>query len=127
MVRPYSIDLRERVLAAVAAGEAIRSVAERFRVSPSFVSKLHTRYRQTRSVAPDPQGGDHRSGPIEAHADWLLQQVNEVPDITLVELCQGLHRRGLKTAPSTVWRFLDRRGLTYKKRRHTPASKTAPM
>lgn len=126
MVRPYSIDLRERVLAAVEVGEPVRAVAARFGVSPSFVSKLHTRYRQTRSVIPDRQGGDRRTGRIEAHADWLLHRVKEVPDVTLVELCQGLHRRGLKAAPSTVWRFLHRRGLTYKKRQRMPASKIAP-
>ena len=125
MVRAYSMDLGERVLAAVEDGVAIRTVAERFGVSPSFVSKLHTRFRLTRSVRPDRQGGDHRSGPIEAHADWLLAQVKERPDLTLAELCQGLARRGLRTVPSTVWRFFSRRGLTYKKRPRMPASRTA--
>lgn len=127
MTRPYSIDLRERVLACVESGEPTRSVADQFGVSPSFVSKLHTRYRRTRSLAPDPQGGDRRSGSIEAHADWLLEQVAAVPDMTLAELCEGLQQRGLQTVPSTVWRFLDRRGLTYKKRRRMPASRIAPM
>lgn len=116
MVRAYSIDLRERVLAAVEDGAPIRTVADRFGVSPSFVCKLHTRFRLTRSVRPDRQGGDHRSGPIEAHADWLLAQVEQTSDLTLAELCQGLARRGLRTVPSTVWRFFSRRGLTYKKR-----------
>jgi len=127
MTRPYSIDLRERVLACVESGEPTRSVADQFGVSPSFVSKLHTRYRLTRSLAPEPQGGDRRSGGIEAHADWLLEQVAAVPDMTLAELCEGLQQRGLQTVPSTVWRFLDRRGLTYKKRPRMPASRTAPM
>ena len=125
MVRAYSMDLRERVLAAVEDGVPIRTVAERFDVSPSFVSKLHTRFRLTRSVRPDRQGGDRRSGPVEAHADWLLAQVNETPDMTLAELCQGLAGRGLRTAPSTVWRFFSRRRLTYKKRPPMPASRTA--
>jgi transposase len=127
MTRPYSIDLRERVLACVESGEPTRSVADQFGVSPSFVSKLHTRYRLTRSLAPEPQGGDRRSGSIEAHADWLLEQVAAVPDMTLAELCERLQQRGLQTVPSTVWRFLDRRGLTYKKRPRMPASRTAPM
>lgn len=126
MVRPYSMDLRERVLAAVEGGEPIRAVAEQFSVSPSFVSKLHTRYRRSRSLAPDRQGGDHRSHPIEAHADWLLAQVAATPDLTLAELCQGLRQRGLATVPSTVWRFFHRRGVTYKKRPRTPASRNAP-
>lgn len=127
MGRPYSIDLRERVLASVQAGEPTRSVADQFGVSPSFVSKLHTRYRLTRSLAPEPQGGDRRSVDIEGHANWLLEQVAAVPDVTLSELCEGLRQRGLKTVPSTVWRFFDRRGLTYKKRRRMPLNRSAPM
>lgn len=127
MVRAYSLDLRERVLAAVARGEPVRSVARRFGVSPSFVSKLHSRYRRSGSLSPDPQGGDRRSKHIEAHADWLLERVSAAPDTTLVEFCEGLRGRGLATVPSTVWRFFDRRGLTYKKRQPTPANRNAPM
>ncbi len=124
MARPYSDDLRERVLSSVWNGEAIRSVAAQFGVSPSFVSKLGSRYKRTGSIAPDPQGGDHRSEKIEAHADWLLDRVKATPDITLAELCAELKDRGLKTVPSTVWRFFDRHGLTFKKRQRMQANRT---
>ncbi len=127
MVRAYSMDLRERVLVAVASGEPVRSVARRFGVSPSFVSKLHTRYRRSGSVAADRQGGDRRSHRIEAHAEWLEKRLREAPDTTLSEFCDGLKGRGLATVPSTVWRFFDRRGLTYKKRQPMPASRSGPM
>jgi transposase len=127
MTRPYSDDLRERVLSSVWRGEAIRGVAARFGVSPSFVSKLGSRYKRTGSMAPDPQGGDHRSARIEAHADWLLDRVAETPDITLAELCAELNDRGLETVPSTVWRFFDRHGLTLKKRRRMQANRTGQM
>lgn len=123
MTRPYSDDLRERVLSSVWNGEAIRSVATQFGVSPSFVSKLGSRYKRTGSIAPDPQGGDHRSERIEAHADWLLERVETTPDITLAELCAELKDRGLKTVPSTVWRFFDRHGLTLKKRQRMQANR----
>ena len=73
MVRPYSNDLRARVVDDVAGGGAVRAVAARFGVSPSFVSKLHSRYRRTGSVEPDKQGGDHRSHRIEAEAAWILE------------------------------------------------------
>jgi transposase len=56
----------------------------------------------------------------------LLAEVKAIPDLTLVEFCHGLSQRGLKTVPSTVWRFFDRHGLTYKKRRLTRANKNAP-
>ena len=127
MTRPYSVDLRERVLCSVLGGEAIRGVASHFGVSPSFVSKLGARYNRTGSVVPDPQGGDHRSEGIEAHADWLLGRVTETPDLTLAELCAELKERGFKTVPSTVWRFFDRHGLTFKKRQRMQANRTGQM
>ncbi len=127
MTKPYSDDLRERVLSSVWGGASIRGAAARFGVSPSFVSKLGSRYRRTGSVAPDPQGGDHRSEEIEAHGDWLLGRVEKTPDITLAELCAELRDRGLKTVPSTVWRFFDRHGLTFKKRQRMQANRTGQM
>ena len=74
MTRPYSVDLRERVLSAARRGDTIRGVAAQFDVSPSFVSKLETRFRRTGSVAPAPQGGDRRSEGIAVHADLLLDR-----------------------------------------------------
>ncbi len=127
MTRPYSVDLRERVLSAARNGDTIRGVAALFGVSPSFVSKLGTRFRHTGSVVPGPQGGDRRSEGIAAHADWLLDRVEETPDMTLEELCIGLKERGFKTVPSTVWRFFDRHGLTFKKRQHMQANRTGQM
>jgi transposase len=125
MARPYSFDLRARVLKEVVTGSAIRAVASRFGVSPSFVSKLHSRYRRTGSLAPDRQGGDYRSHRIEAHAGWVLATAAATPDITLAELRRGLARRGLGVSGSTVWRFFERHGMSFKKRRHTPPSRSA--
>jgi transposase len=127
MTRPYSDDLRERVLSSVRSGAAIRGAASQFGVSPSFVSKLGARYKRTGSVAPAAQGGDHRSKGIEAHADWLLARVAETPDLTLAELCAELRDRGFKTVPSTVWRFFDRHGLTFKKRQRMQANRIGQM
>ncbi len=127
MTRPYSADLRERVLSSVRSGEAIRGVASRFGVSPSFVSKLGARYDRTGSVTPDPQGGDRRSKRIEAYANWLLAMVAETPDLTLVEWCAELKDRGFETVPSTVWRFFDRHELTLKKRQRMRANRTGQM
>ena len=79
MARALSIDLRERVLRDVLSGGAIRSIASRFEVSASFVSKLHKRYRETGSVEPARQGVDRWSHLIEAHAEWILQTVEGPP------------------------------------------------
>ncbi len=127
MACPYSMDLRLRVVREAAADVPIRVVARQFKVSPSFVSKLHSRYQRTGSVAPDKQGGDKRSHRIEAHGGWLLAQVAEAPDLTLAELRAGLAERGLEVSGSTIWRFFERHGLSVKKRLPMRPSKTAPM
>ncbi len=127
MTRPYSIDLRERVLGDLLAGDPIRAIAGRFDVSPSFVSKLGTRYRERGSVAPDKQGGDRRSEPIEARRVWLLDSTAARPDRTLDEIRRELLERGLDVSLMTVWRFFERHALSYKKRRLTPASGSGPM
>ena len=116
MARPYSLDVRERVLRELLSGETIRSIAARFSVSPSFVSKLGTRYHERGSIAPDRQGGDRWSHLIEAHADWLLARLEETPDVTLRELRDGLADRGLETSVNAVHNFTHRHDLSFKKR-----------
>lgn len=71
-------------------------------------------------------GGDRRSGRIEAEADFLLALVEETDDITLHEMRRRLaEERGLEVGVGTLWRFFDRRGITWKKRPRTQASRTA--
>jgi transposase len=115
MGKPYSLDLRERVIAEVEAGASVRAAAETFAVSPSFVVKLSQAWRRTGSLAAKPQGGDQRSAPVEAHADWLLAQIAASPDLTLAELREGLRQRGLAVATSSVWRFFARHDISFKK------------
>jgi transposase len=118
MVRALSIDLRERVIAAVEGGLSRRAAAERFGVAPSTAIRWLQGWRETGRPDPKPQGGDRHSHRIEAHADDLIARVEETPDITLAELAEHLYERhGLRVAPSTVWRCLDRHGLTFKKNR----------
>ena len=67
---------------------------------------------------PGPQGGDNRSHRIEAHSEEILALVEEMPDITLGEIAEHLDAvHGLSVAQSTVWRLLDRHGMTFKKNR----------
>lgn len=117
MTRPYSVDLRERVVRQIEAGESVRRVASSFAVSPSFVVKLVQAWRRRGSVAALPQGGDRRSAAIERHREWLLQLVAETPDLTLEEIRARLGERGLPAAISTIWRFFDRHGISFKKNR----------
>jgi transposase len=116
MPRPYSIDLRERVIAAVAEGESVRAVGEIFDVSPSFVSKLGQRWRRSGCIDPLKSGGDRRSGAIEAQRDWLLQTIEATPDLTLREIRDRLGKRGTSTSKSSVARFFQRHRISCKKK-----------
>jgi transposase len=118
MTRPLSNDLRSRAVAAVAGGMSCRAVAVRFGVAASTVVKWVGRWRATGTWAPRPQGGDKRSGRVEAHGEEILGLIAEKVDITLAEIAAHLeHRQGERFAPSTIWRFLDRHGMTFKKNR----------
>ena len=82
MARAYSLDLRERVVAAVAAGESCRSVATTFKVSVASVVKWSQRFRATGSAAAKQMGG-HRPYALAGERDWLLARLAEQPDLTL--------------------------------------------
>jgi transposase len=115
MVRPYSLDLRVRVVARAEAGHSVREVAETFGVSPSSVVKWSQRYRVTGSAAPKPMGSRLKRL-LLAQRDWLLQRIAEAPDITLRELVVELHVRKVKASYGSLWRLLDDEGISFKKK-----------
>lgn len=118
MAKPLSTDLRDRLIDAVNAGSSGHAAADRFRVVPSTVSKLMKRFREAGTSAPRPQGGDRKSGAIEAHANEIVALVAARADITLTEIAAHIEQRhGRRFAPSVIWRCLDRRNLTFKKNR----------
>ena len=118
MARSLSKDLRERLVAAVEGGMTRRSAAQRFGVAASTAIKWVDRWRRTGDVGPRPRGGDHRSHRIEAHGEEILALIEETPDITLAELAEHLAAaHGVMVAQSTIWRLLERRGMTFKKNR----------
>ncbi len=114
MTRPYSNDLRERVVGAVQAGASCRSVAARFGVAVSTVVKWSQRYRRTGSVAPGKVGG-HRRPVLEPHRDFIVERISQEPHLTLHGLKDELAVRGIRVSHNTVWQFLRREGLRFKK------------
>jgi len=124
MSKALSVDLRERVVAAVASGASCRSAAVRFGVSASSAIRWVALARKAGSVAPGPLGGDRRSARIEAHAALILQLVNQTSDITLKEIRGKLAEAGVSAGIGTLWRFFDRRRMTWKKSRPMPPSRT---
>ncbi len=123
MSTPLSLDLRVRVLAAVAAGLSHRQAGERFRVSAASVSRWRAREREQGDPSPRPMGGDQRSQHIEAHGALILSLYEATPDITLQELRAALAEHGVSVGYGGLWRFFDRRGITVKKRRRTRPSR----
>ena len=125
MSKALSLDLRERVLAAMANGMSGRPAAARYGVSAASASRWRRLERQQGDARPGPLGGDRRTGRIEAHAAVILAVLDETKDITLEELRAVLAVRGLSFGYGTLWRFFHRRGYTLKKRRRTRANKSA--
>jgi len=113
-MRPLSNDLRERVVAAVGAGESCRSVAARFGVAASTVVKWSQRYRATGSVAPGKVGG-HRKPVLNAHRAFIRKRIDQTPHLTLHRLKDELAVRGVVVSHNAVWTFLRREGLRFKK------------
>jgi transposase len=115
MARAYSLDLRERVVAAVAAGQSCRAVAAIFKVSVASVVKWSQRFRATGSAAARPMGGN-RPYALAGERDWLLRRVAEQPDLTLRGLLAQLAERGIKVSYYAVWHFFEHEGITFKKK-----------
>lgn len=127
MTKALSVDLRERVVAAVDEGMSCRQAAIRFGVSASSAIRWNEQHRKWGNVAPKPQGGDRRSGRIDAHAELILSFIGETSDITLAEIKTLLARKGIAVGIGTLWRFFDRRRITLKKSRRTRPSRTVPI
>jgi transposase len=113
-MRPYSLDLRERVAAAVDHYEgSIRWIARVFRVSTCFIVRLLQRRRATGTLAPGPHGGGPSPALGSGDLGRLAGLVREQPDTTLEQL-----RRwgGFRCSLKTLWFALNRLGLTRKKK-----------
>ena len=119
---PYSMDLRQRVARAWDAGMNAESVAAKYEVSRAWVHRLIQRRRETGSLAPRQQTKFRRRTLAPHEEERLGALITARPDATLAELREGL---ATAAALSTIWRAIDRLGLTVKKngarRRTTPA------
>lgn len=115
MTRPYSMDLRERAIARVEAGESVRSIASALSISAATVVRWSQRYRATGSAAPGKVGG-HKPRLLTGELrDWLLERMQS--DFTLRGLVAELAERGVRVDYVQVWRFAHAEGLSFKKKR----------
>jgi transposase len=125
MGRPYSEDLRSRIVAAVAAGATRAAAAAQFAVSVSCAVKLVQHFRRTGSVAPAARG--RKPFALAGHETLVRELVAAQPDMTLDELTLELADRGIDVGRSSVNRFLKACGLTLKKSRSMPPSSSGRM
>jgi transposase len=126
MPTALSLDLRVRVIAAVARGLSHRQAGERFGVSASSVSRWRALEREQGEARARSVGGDRRSGRIDAHKELILALLEATPDIAIEELRRVLAEKGLLVGYGTIRRFFARHAITRKKRRRMPASRTGP-
>ena len=126
MGRPFSKDLRERIVASVEGGQSRQATARRFAVSVSSVIKLMQRWRATGSVAPGQMGG-WKDYALAAHEELVRALIVARPDMTLDELREALADQGIGIGRSSISRFLAARDLTLKKSHSTPPSGAGRM
>ena len=126
MPAPLSVDLRERVVAAVAEGASFHRAAARFGVTVSSASRWSERFAQEGHVAPKPTRGDDRLPAIEGQADRILSTYEARPEFFLRELRDALAAQGVQTSTSGLLRFFGRHGITRKKGLSMRLSRSGP-
>ena len=113
MPKPYSIDLRGRVIEDVETGASRREAAERYGLSPSVVVIWVQRFEETGSVAAKPSGGS--TSPLEKHAKFLLAQIANKPRHDAGSDRDGDAQTQDRLQPQRMWRFFARRNISFKK------------
>jgi transposase len=126
MGKPYSLDLRERVVEAIEGGLSTRQAAARFSIGIATAGAWARLKRCQGDVRPAKQGKP-KGSVLDAHADFILGALREKPDLTLVELADRLAaERDVRVVWTAVWKFLDRRDMTHKKRLPMRVSRSGP-
>jgi transposase len=115
MGSPYSLDLRQRVVAAISDGMSCAAAAELYQVSHSSAIRWARRQRETGSPAALPMGGT-KPFALADEETWIRERVAKQPDITGRELLAELNARGVDVSYYGVWHFLDHTGLSFKKK-----------
>src|SRR5215831_18078007 len=117
MARPYSQDLRDRVVSSVVSGRTCRATAALFGVSVASVVKWSQRWRASGSAAAKQMGG-WRQLRLAGERAWLLARIAEKPDLTVRAVVAELAERGTPASYRAMWRFFKHEGITFKKSLH---------
>jgi transposase len=114
MGRPYSLDLRERAVAAMASGMSGREAARHYNIGESTALRWARRMRETGSPQARRSGGK-RPFVLAGQREWIVARLAEKPDLTLRALLAELTARGVRGSYFAVWNIVDRAGLSFKK------------
>lgn len=121
---PYSQDLRDRFVRLLDRGMSARGAARHLEVSESAGIKWAQRWRATGALVAGKMGG-HRRPKLEPQRDWLFELVGREKDLTLHAILARLcDERGVVVSCDALWRYLGSLGITFKKRRSIPRSRT---
>ena len=124
-MRPTSLDLRKRIVAArIEDGQSMGEIARRFKVPKGTVQNVRERYRDARTVEPKPQNAGRKPAFSGTRLRRLEQDVLRHPDATLEEL---LDRSGLNVSLVALHNTLKKLGFTRKKSLYVRASNAGPM
>ncbi|MDP6427866.1 MAG: IS630 family transposase, partial [Rhodospirillales bacterium] len=127
MGRPYSEDLRRRIIDAVEAGSSRRQAAQTFAVSASSAVRVLRRWNEEGEVAARQMGAPRRSK-LDHHAAWLLECIRVTPDMTLEEIQAGLRaEHEMTVSVPTIWRFYERHDISFKKTAHAAEQERADV
>jgi transposase len=122
MAKPYSKDLRERVIQAVKAGHSRRAVVQMFRVGERTVRRYLSLWEKTGSVVSQAKFGRHKKHVLAEHACKVQSLLANRSDMTLEEMRAALEAEGVEVGISSIDRYLKASGLRYKK---NPSSRRA--
>lgn len=115
MAKPYSEDLRLRVVGTIEDGASIAETSEQCGVSISSVVRFLKLHRETGGVSPAKFGG-HKDFALAEHEDLVRQLIAEQPDTTLAELGEKLAAKNIIVGKSSIARFLHHLKLSFKKK-----------
>ena len=116
MGKCHPFELRSRVVDFVEEGHSHRSCAAHFRVSIKFVNDMVKLKRETGALVPKLQGRRNH-GKLANVQDWLVSQLKQKSDFTIVELLQNLQcEHGITVNGTSLWRRLRQLEFTHKKR-----------
>ena len=121
MTKPYSRDLRGRVVEAVDEGATRHEAAERFGISVSSAVRWHQAWRHEGRCEAKPYGGSR--SPLEDHAEAIVAVIEEQRDRTLDEIVAAMRKRKIPGSRTALFRFLERHAITRKKKSCTPLSR----